>query len=284
MYVSWRRHRSYRGEADLSLVLALLAAQTLGMAPAPAAAVDLGGQVALTSDAIYRGVTESSGRPAAQVDVHATTAGGTFAGVTALGALSTAAERYREPGSAGELGAYVGQRFALGESWSAQLSADSHFFMDREHGIPGNYQEIGAQISYLDLWSISLTAIPDAPRPIIVYPTAGTSTVPGANANPGHYLAWVAASQVQWGLTPHLFLTAGAGYYFVQGKFCYYGYVCTGTSALPSGYAYGSAGLAYQWQHWRLDVGYFITDSDARQLYPFPIPKERVAGTLSWSF
>lgn len=287
--VSGRRCRSRRGEAELALGLAVLAANTL--AAAPAAAADWGGQAALTSDAIYRGVSESSGQPAAQAEVHASTTGGTFAGVSALGSFSTAPERLREPGAAAELGVYVGQRLALSESWNAQLSAYGHFFLDRERSIPSNYQEISAQVSYLDLWSISLTALPDAPRPGMPasYAYGSMSAYPGTQ--PGHYQAWVAATQFQWGLSAHFFITGGAGYYFVQGHLCYYGYTCSGTSpesalgsSPPRGYAYGAAGAAYQWQHWRLDVGYFVTGSAAAQLYAFPTPKERVAGTLSWSF
>jgi uncharacterized protein (TIGR02001 family) len=249
-----------------------------------AAEVSIDGDIAVTSDAIYRGLSESFNRPALQADVHATISTGTFAGVFALGTFASGSDQAGEPGATAELTGYLGQHLALGGNWNAQITAYSHHYVGGAQYVPAAYQEIGAQLSYLDLWSVSVTAIPNAPR----RPAAADSYV---TTRTGRYTAWVAATQAQLQLVSRLFLTAGAGYYFVQGAgdaYSYYEpYPSTNPSPPPSGrgYAYGSVGLAYQWQRWRIDAGYFLAErSAAATLYPYPSANGHVAATLSWQF
>ena len=42
--------------------------------------------------------------------------------------------------------------------------------------------------------------------------------------------------------------------------------------------------LTAEWRGWRVDVGYFLTQNRARQLFPYPSANDRFAGTLSWHF
>jgi hypothetical protein len=254
-----------------------------------AAAAETGGTAGVTSDAIYRGLSESSGRPALTLDVHLTTAHGTFAGATALGTLTTAHERTVRPGTAAELTVYLGQRLPLGSTWNVQFSATHHQFLRAARYVPAGYQELTAQLSYLDLWSVSLSSLPDAVR----LPARGGSSGPVTDADDhtsncyrqGHYTAWAAATQLQWLLTGQLSLTAGAGYYRVPGGTGPYAGCATPAAPPVRGYAYGSPGLAYQWSHGRIDVGYFLTDSRAAaRISPFPAANRQVAATLSWRF
>ncbi len=55
-------------------------------------------------------------------------------------------------------------------------------------------------------------------------------------------------------------------------------------SARGGGYAYGNAGLAFEHRRWRLDVGYFVAQGKARQLVPYPVPSDRLAGSVVWRF
>ena len=71
-------------------------------------------------------------------------------------------------------------------------------------------------------------------------------------------------------------MTAGAGYYY-----------STGTGAgieRATGYAYGNAGVGYEWRSWRLDLGYFLAQNAARRSFPYPIAHSRLALTLAWHF
>jgi hypothetical protein len=265
-----RRLSSRRG--GCCLAWASLFCNVLMVRAAPAA-IAPGGEIAITSEAIYHGLSESFGRPALEADLHATTSGGTFAGVYTIDTFSGAS------GGAKELAVYLGQRVALGSDWSAQLTAYDHHYLSGSD-VPGDYAEIAAQMSYLDLWSISITAIPDA--------TGRPHTVPGGAGMSyrEHYSAWVAATQLQWLITSRLFFTAGGGYYFVQdvaertGSADTYSYL----SGRP-GYPYGSLGLSCQWRQWRIDAAYFLTGQRAAAaVYPYPSANQHVAATLSWRF
>ena len=80
----------------------------------------------------------------------------------------------------------------------------------------------------------------------------------------------------QWLIVPGLYLTAGLGYYYSSG---------TGPGIdRAAGYAYGNAGLAYEWRHWRVDADYFLTQADAEKLFPYPVDDHHLAATLSWRF
>ncbi len=225
-----------------------------------AAALDtqpaFGGNLAATTDYIYRGVSESDGA-ALQADLHGETRGGTFAGVWA-----STRDRSLEPGSRYDFDIYFGHRFELDSTWSASLAARSHYFADG--GEPSDdYQELSGAVSWLDRWTVSLSAVPNAVR---YWYYRRTTRSP----------AWIADTSGQWLIGRGLFLTAAAGYYRSTG---------TGPGALAAtGYAYGNTGVAYVHRGWRLDVGYFLAETQAQELFPYPIANRHVAGTLSWHF
>lgn len=218
-----------------------------------------GGSLALTSDYIYRGRSESDDHLAAQADLHLADRGGNFAG-----AWFSTRDRNLSPYARYDVELYLGHRFDLNGSWSATLSGRSHYYLDATGEEPSaDYQEISAALNYLDRWSVVLTAIPSAVR--YWYDLRLTRSP-----------AYVAETSAQWLLRPGWFLTAGAGYYYVSG---------TGAGINSAGgYAYGNLGLAFEYHRWRLDVGYFITQPHAAELFPYPIANQHFAGTLAWQF
>jgi len=229
---------------------------------AAAAAFDpelsFGGNVAATTDYIYRGVSESNGHAALQGDLHAETRGETFAGVWA-----STRDRSLEPGSRYDLDLYLGHRIELSSAWSASVSARSHYFESTAGEPSDDYQELSGALSWLDRWTVSLSAIPNSVRYWYYRRTTRT-------------LAWIGDTSGQWLIARGLFLTAGAGYYRATG---------TGPRALAAtGYGYGNVGAAYVRRGWRLDVGYFLAETQAQELFPYPIANRQLAGTLSWHF
>jgi uncharacterized protein (TIGR02001 family) len=264
------RRRAIGGLAapERTALASALAATAWAMLPA-AHAASFGGELAVTSDYIYRGLSESDGQPAVQLDLHASIASGTFVGV-----FTSTRHAGIAPYGTAAIDAYLGQRFVLDPSWSAALTIHSHHYVDGNQEGSNDYQEIAASLSYLDLWAFSVSAIP--------------SEVRYANGEPaGRYAAYVAETSTQWLLAPRLFFTAGAGYYHMGSG------TNTQSSTYPygpqhlsgSGYAYGNVGLAYRYQSWRVDVGYFLTQTHAaEQLFPIPTANRRVAATLSWQF
>lgn len=225
----------------------------------PVAGLNFGGGLALTSDYIYRGVSESDGHGAVQGDLHLTTNGGTF-----LGAWASSRDSDLDPDANSVLELYLGHRFELGTAWSATASARSRYYLSASSYQPSDdYQEISAALTYLDRWSVSLTSIPNAVRYWVYRRLSRTP-------------AWVADTSGQWALTQQLLLTGGAGYYYSSG---------TGPGInRASGYAYGNVGAAFEWHAWRLDVGYFLAQNAARRTFPYPIARAHFAATLAWHF
>jgi len=218
-----------------------------------------GGQIALTSDYIYRGLSESDGHGAVQGDLHLSAPDGTF-----LGAWASSRAGDLEPGANALLELYLGHRFTLDSNWSAAVTGRSRNYLGASSYEPSaNYQEIAGTFTYLDSWSVSLTLIPNAVRYWF-------------NARLSREPAWVADTSGQWLLGRQLFLTAGAGYYRSQGS-------GQGIER-ATGYGYGNAGLAWERGHLRADLGYFLTQEAAARSFPYPIAEHRFAGTVSWRF
>jgi hypothetical protein len=254
------------------LALALLA--LAGPAGAAGLIDDLsvGGSLSLTSDYIYRGLAESDGHGAAQLDVHLDSGGGTY-----LGVWASTRDRELPPGAADELEAYLGQRFQLGSTWSANVEGRAHYYVAGTPYTSFDYQEVATRVTYLDRWSFSVTAIPNAVR---YWYSERLSRAP----------AWVADTSGQWLLTGGLFATGGLGYYYASGRSTAQAAAYYGQPPPPpppsgaGGYAYGNAGLAYEVRRWRLSAGYFLTQGKAQQLAPYPLANHRVAATVSWRF
>jgi len=140
-----------------------IAAATLE--PLSARAVTVEGDLTYTSDYILRGVSETGGRGAVQLDVHAGTEGGSFAGVFA----STLERLWLRPtgyysGWRYELQAYAGHRFDLSPSWSTTVTATSYSYLAGNIPYSDDYQELSATASYLDLWTVELSWSPNAVR------------------------------------------------------------------------------------------------------------------------
>jgi uncharacterized protein (TIGR02001 family) len=233
---------------------------TAGAPPAAAApgdALTWGGNLAVTSDFIYRGLSESSGDPALQADLHADTSGGTFGGVWA-----STRDHSLDPYAGYDLEIYLGLRLDLGNAWSTSFSARSHYY-GRSQELSDDYQQLSGALLWLDRWALTVSVIPSAPR--YWYQTR-------ISRSP----AWVVDTTGQWLIGRGLFLTGGAGYYRSTrtgpGRFA------------ATGYGYGNGGVALEWRRWRLDFGYFLAQVQARELFSYPIANHRFAGTVSWRF
>lgn len=234
----------------------------------------VGGSVAATSDYIYRGVSQSDGHGALQADLHVSSSAGTFAGVWA-----STRDRNLEPETEGEIQLYLGQRFNLGSDWSAMLSGRADHFAGGAARRSDDYQEICAALSWLDRYTLSITAIPNAVRySTVVYQNGGyQAEYYEVYRSP----AFVADAAGQWLLREGLlgggglYLTAAAGYYYASHPDHH--------PPRAVDYVYGNAGFALEWRRWRIDVGYFAAQMQAAELFPYPIAK-RIAGTISWQF
>jgi len=250
--------------------LALLAARAVSAQEEPG---PIGGTLAASSDYIYRGVSQSDGHGALQADLHAGSSAGTFAGVWA-----STRDKNLQPDTDAELQVYLGQRFNLSGAWSATVSGRADYFVGGAARHSDDYQEISAALSWLDRYTVSVTAIPSAVRySTLVYPYPGYAQEYYAVYRSR---AFVADASGQWLLREGLFggglyLTAAVGYYYASRP----------DHGPPPAvdYLYGNAGVALAWRRWRIDLGYFAAQSQAGELFPYPVAK-RLAGTVSWQF
>jgi len=228
-------------------------------------AVSFGGDAAITSDYIDRGLSETGHKGAVQLDLHASLATGTFAGVW----VSSLDHKYR-PYTDYKLEEYIGQRLDLSSAWNTSITITNYQYPGARQYYWGDYQQIMGSVSYLDRWTFSISAIPNALRFWGFYRV-------------GRYHAYDAETSGQWLIWNGLYVTAGAGYYLFTGSSR--GSDPDYEESQPTiGYAYGNIGLAYEWRSLRLDVGYFRTQERAQMLTLYPYANQRVAGTLSWHF
>lgn len=252
-------HRSRPTRARWLLPCLLLPAAT----SAPAAAEGLGGltfggNLVLTSDYIYRGVSSSNNEPALQTDLHVASRDGSY-----LGVWASTRDSGIEPYADYELDIYIGHRFDLSNAWSTTVSGRAHYLLGGQQESSDDYQEVSLAVTYLDFWSLSVTAIPGAVR---YWFYERLSRAP----------AFVADTTVQWLLGQGLFLTGGAGYYHITG---------TGPGIYSAtGYAYGNVGLAWEHRRWRVEIGYYLTGDKAQALVPYPSANNRFAGSVAWRF
>ena len=244
-----------------------------GSARAQSDPAPVGGTLVATSDYIYRGVSQSDGHGALQADLHASTPGGAYAGVWA-----STRDRNLEPGTPAEMQVYVGQHFSPGGDWSIAVSGRADYFVGGPARHSDDYQELSVALSWLDRYTVSLTAIPNAVRYSSVVFQVGGYTQQYYDVY--RSAAYVADAAGQWLVRQELlggglYVTAAVGYYY---------------SSRPDhqppggfGYLYGNAGLALAWRRWRIDVGYFAGQSRGSELFPYPVAN-RLAGTVSWQF
>jgi uncharacterized protein (TIGR02001 family) len=226
------------------------------LAPRGARAVTLSGDLIYTSDYVFRGVSQTGGRSAGQIDLRAATADGTFVGAFAS-TLNRLWENEYTPNTGWkyELQTYLGHRFDLSPSWSATFAGTNYTYLDGNVPYSIDYQEISVTTSYLDLWTVELAWIPNAVRF-------------GNGYRMNRYPASVVSTAGQLPLVGRLALAAGAGYY----------------ASDNAGYAFGNVGLAYEFKSLRLDAGYYVAQERAANLFPYGRAGSRYAATVSWHF
>jgi uncharacterized protein (TIGR02001 family) len=222
--------------------------------PRLAQALSVDGDVTYTSDYIYRGISETGDHGAAQVDVHVTTADGTF-----LGAFASTLGRVMYYHWDDEVETYLGHRFDLSPSWSTTVTAVNYSYLGGNVHTSNDYQELTLAASYLDRWNLSVSASPDVVRYDRGYRL-------------GRYPAYALEASAQLPLIGRLLFTAGLGYYSI------------GDGSDQIGYVYGNSGLAFEYKRLRLDLGYYVTQEHAQTQFLYGRARERIAGTINWHF
>jgi uncharacterized protein (TIGR02001 family) len=238
---------------ETAVFLRIAAVVTLGFSLPSLGQDRFGGSLAVTSDYVYRGVTQTYGRPAVQADLHyAATAG------WSVGLWGSTIELNRWDGRTVELDAYAGYRWQLSDDWSAKTSVVHYDYPWNGSRVRYDYNELVGSIGFRNRAFLTVAWSFDASR----YSTRGYVT-------DGNSIAYDAALSLplRYSLTANF----GLGYYDLR-------------RLIDTGYAYWNIGLGFDRFPWRLDVSYIGTHASAVDLFYGRVAGDRLAASALWRF
>jgi uncharacterized protein (TIGR02001 family) len=212
-----------------------------------------GGSLAVTSDYVYRGLSQTEGRPAVQGAVHVRSESGWSTGI-----LASTVNRAAGPSARSEIDLQLSKAWALSPDWNLLLSAHHYFYPDDSQAQPYEYDELVASLSYQNWLTTTVSWSPNTSR------FSRDEFVSNRTARSYE----VTALQP---LTPALSLYGGVGHYDLQDLF-------------DNGYWYWNAGISYCVGKLQMDLSHIDTDHTARRLFDYEVSKRRWAAALSWRF
>jgi uncharacterized protein (TIGR02001 family) len=231
---------------------ACLAALMVGAA-CDAADSGWGGSLVATSDYVFRGLSQTRGDPAAQVDLHYRGTAGWFVG----GWASNIDPQADYTGSI-ELNAYVGWAWAPAPDWSTRLTYVRYLYPGESAGANYDYGELTGSIGYQDRVFATVGWSPDM----------DSTTRYGSDHRGTAFSYELSVRQPVW---RWFGLAAGIGYYDLS-------------DVLDQSYQAWNATLTCSFDSFELDLARFGTDPTARELFGRDTADGRWALTAIWRF
>jgi uncharacterized protein (TIGR02001 family) len=225
---------------------------------------DFGGSLALTSNYMFHGISQTCGDPAAQGDLHYRTSGGQSAAEGFAGVWGSAGLGQSACGKAREVNFYAGYSFLTSPDSSASLTYTHYGYPGGDYTIARlaghryDYDALEAQWAWQDRVFLTAAWTPDA------LGHDGYSVSRGRSA--GSY-----GLQLRQPLAAGFSLSAGLGYDQIADPF-------------GSGYGFWNAGVGYTLGAWQLDAGYFGTASRALRLFGSYVAGSQVSVSALWRF
>lgn len=237
-----------------SVVCALGAIVILG-APLSAAHADIkwNGSLALTSDYIQQGLSQTRGEPALQ--------GGLRAQIDdrwTVGAWASAIDRYAGPGASTEIDLYAARAWRLSPEWIAAVSATHYFYPNDVSDVRYDYDEVSASLGYRS--TVFAT--------VAWSPNYGDASYRGYADDRSALSYEVSANQPIFGGWSG---NVGVGYRDLSELF-------------DEQYWYGHAGLMHAADRWTVHLTYTYVDSTARELFGHKRAAITWLGTVIWRF
>jgi uncharacterized protein (TIGR02001 family) len=231
-------------------VLALVVAAGIQLACAEGS---VGGHVDATTDYVFRGISQTRGKPAVQADLHYQTSAGWFGGVWA-----STVDLNRGPGATVEWNAYAGRAWPIGGPWNARITAVQYVYPNDTAYLRYDYFELLGTVAYEDRLAFTVSWSPNTSR----YSSYGIAR---------HESTATYEIVGQLPLQEPLSLTGSAGYYDLSQLF-------------GTGYFYGNAGVVATFDRVRIDFGYFVTGHEATDLFGSDVAGDRWSLTVVWWF
>jgi uncharacterized protein (TIGR02001 family) len=228
---------------------ATLAGQSV-LAQSPAR---FGGNIGITNDYVYRGISQTAGEAALQGDVHYR-----FRGGWTVGAWASHADLSGENEAPSEIDLYVSRDWTLDDDWDLRITATHYTFPNDPRQSSYDYEELITSLSYKARLFTTVTWTPNLTR----------------YSNNGFVRNETATSYEVAAIQPLLAQVSGSlgvGYYDLPG-------------VLRADYWFWNVGLAYSLGRAQLMLAYIDTDSTATQAFGYEVTGNRWAGSVAWKF
>lgn len=217
----------------IALAIALAGGLTGPHSASGLSAENFNAQVAITSDYVFRGISQTRGDPAVQGGFDFRHASGFFAGIWGS-SVDFPSNRGRAKPRTLELDYFVGFELVLGDSWSGVVELIRYDYPGAGSGFDYSYNEVDLSWVFRERLEAAV---------------AYTDDFLGFDSSSLHYeLVGV------WPLPFELELKGGLGYADLD-------------RALGKSYPYWSLGIARRLGHFVVDLGWFDTGTAARELW-----------------
>ena len=213
----------------------------------------LGGYLAVTTDYVLRGVSQTRGAAALQGDLHYENANRWF-----VGAWASTIDLNPGPGPTLELNAYAGLNRSLGTAWNTRLTAVHYAYPDDSEVLRYDYDELIGSLSFRDRLAVSVAWSPNTSR-YATYQVARNRT------------AFNYDLVGQWPLTGPLAVAGGGGDYDLDELF-------------GTGYGYWNVSLVWALPHLQFELGLYATSGEAEELFGHETTGQRWSLTAIWRF
>lgn len=213
---------------------------------------DLGGSIAVTTDYIYRGISQTRGNPAIQGGIQLQSPAGWSVGV-----WSSSVDFGSRFSPSHEIDLHAARSWSLGPDWSAQLGL-THYEYPDDRGASYDYDELLASLSFQQRITASVSWSPNLSR-----------FAAGTLARKRRALSYEVT--LLQPLSAHWSLCAGAGHYDLRDLF-------------GTGYWFWNAGVTFNWDALQIDLSRIDTDTTAERLFGYQASGSRWTAALTWRF
>jgi uncharacterized protein (TIGR02001 family) len=211
------------------------------------------GSVAVTTEYIYRGISQSHGGSAAQGGVELLSPSSGWS----LGVWGSTVDFGSSFSPGYEIDLHAARAWSLSPDWSFQLALTHYEYLD-DPATDYDYDELLVSLSFQQRITASVGWSPDTSR-------FGAGRIAENRRALAYELTLLQPLSANWSIC------AGAGHYDLRELF-------------GSGYWYWNTGLAFNWHMLQIDLSHIDTDETAAELFGYAVTGSRWTAAFTWRF